>query len=501
MALSRTDERGLHAAYAILQRVVALALESDLRAGTMSDVDESVLAVHDAIQASLQRMFVMDMDSTASAQTTMPAEPGGLAIRSPARPGGHHLAKWSALAAALQPAKELCAELEFATIWGMVDAEMKHTADSLKHFGIDVTSGKPVLTLEAQKEVQDCAATAEIFAFDELKQRALPPDRSRLQGRGGKLIDMVRLARGWPKMSQWRQETILSQAGVGEGTLFGDISADEREGWLADHHFGHAVLTRMGAPVCAPGHRCSLTPQSGPRKGIQCQQPLDRHGRHLQPCRAGGIATRLHHSLRRRLATSLRESGLRAEEEIVLPELSQITDDGVKEGRMDIVVTRPGGVSRYLIDVATCDARAARSGSCRTSFNLAEQDKFNRYKGSAWPFAVEHRGRLGERALDLLEILAGEAALLGGGRPSTLVRKWRRQLQLVAAFELAEVMRAQLCGLADDKLASASTNAADSKSAKYKSSPSNACVVPSPQPPLHAHALSACTLHASAAST
>ena len=45
--------------------------------------------------------------------------------------------------------------------------------------------------------------------------------------------------------------------------------------------------------------------------------------------------------------------------------------------------------------------------------------------------------------------MAGEAVLLRGGRPATMVRRWRRQLHLVVAFETAEVMRCQLCGLDD----------------------------------------------------
>ena len=123
---------------------------------------------------------------------------------------------------------------------------------------------------------------------------------------------------------------------------------------------------------------------------------------------------------------------------------------------MDVLVTRPGGVSRFLVDIATCDARAARSGDCSTAFAQAEHDKTKRYDGSAWPLAIELRGKLGPMGADLLDLLAGEAAILTGARPTTLTRKWRRQLQLVTAFEMAETMRGQLCGLDDVGLAAAS---------------------------------------------
>ena len=115
----------------------------------------------------------------------------------------------------------------------------------------------------------------------------------------------------------------------------------------------------------------------------------------------------------------------------MLPELSQVTRDGVKEGRMDVLVTRPGGVSRSLVDVVICDARAARSGTCAVAFADAERRKHARYGGAAWALAVELRGRLGDQAVSLLDLLAGEASLVTGARPSTLTRQWRR-LQLIA---------------------------------------------------------------------
>ena len=138
---------------------------------------------------------------------------------------------------------------------------------------------------------------------------------------------------------------------------------------------------------------------------------------------------------------------------------------------MDVLVTRPGCVSRFLVDIATCDARAARSGDCSTAFAQAEHEKTKRYDGSAWPLAIELRGRLGPMAADLLDLLAGEAAILTGARPTTLTRKWRRQLQLVTAFETAETMRGQLCGLDDVGLAAVS--ARSTLNSTPNSTPSN----------------------------
>ena len=450
MGLSCADDRGVHAAFALLQRVVSPALEWDLRAAALGEVQPPADRLDTAITSGLRELFGVDMTAPQTLQAQLPADLGGLAMRMPGRQGAAALAKWAALSAALPEAKRLCEELEYDTQWLDANQELARASAELTDLGLAEDPSGPTLSEEAVRQVRECSCTSVIYDHEMLKHQAEPPqDRSRLQGKGGKLLDLYRLAAAWATLPTEQQEAVDSQTGPGEGTLFGDLSSDEREGWLQDHHFTHAVLARLGAPVCAPGHFCSLRTASGPRAGQVCQQPLDRAGRHLAPCRAGGLATRLHHALRRRLTLSLSEQSLRAEEEIVLPELTQITPSGIKEGRMDIVVSRPGGVARILIDVATCDGRASRCTDTEAAFRNAEREKHQRYQQKAWAFGVEHRGRLNRYAVEILEVLAREAVLLRGGRPATLVRRWRRQLQLVTAFEVAEVMRCQLCGLED----------------------------------------------------
>ena len=124
-----------------------------------------------------------------------------------------------------------------------------------------------------------------------------------------------------------------------------------------------------------------------------------------------------------------------------MPELVVETADGVQEGRMDIVVTRPGGMTRHLVDVRSVDARALRYADANEAFLEVAREKQRRYGSAAWPFPVEVRGRLGEHAAEVLWLLAQEAALNSGQRPATLVWQWRRSLALVAAFEAADVQR------------------------------------------------------------
>ena len=99
-------------------------------------------------------------------------------------------------------------------------------------------------------------------------------ERSRLQGKAGKAIDVVTLSRFWKHASSSARETIQSVAGPSTGLLWSDCSRDERSGWLQDHHFQQAFLNRLSLPRVTPGSICALAPQSGARKGQLCGMPL-----------------------------------------------------------------------------------------------------------------------------------------------------------------------------------------------------------------------------------
>ena len=149
----------------------------------------------------------------------------------------------------------------------------------------------------------------------------------------------------------------------------------------------------------------------------------------------------MHNAVRRRLARSLRDAELLVDEETVLRELIVETDEGVQEGHMDIVVARPGGVTRHLLDIRTVDARAPSYADADAAFHEAVLEKARRYAGAAHAFPVELRGRLGPSAIEALWTCAQDASLLSGVRPATLMRSWRRAIALVTAFELAEGQR------------------------------------------------------------
>ena len=52
----------------------------------------------------------------------------------------------------------------------------------------------------------------------------------------------------------------------------------------------------------------------------------------------------------------------------MLPELVVETANDIREGCMDIVLSRPGGISRHLVNVRSVDARALRYTSADAAF-------------------------------------------------------------------------------------------------------------------------------------
>ena len=149
------------------------------------------------------------------------------------------------------------------------------------------------------------------------------------------------------------------------GLLWSDCSRDERSGWLQDHHFQQACFSRLSLPRVAPGSICALAPQTGAQKRQLRGIPLDSFGRHSHvACRAAGARTRLHHAIRHCVANICRKEGLNSEEEVVIPGLHEKVQDGtVKESRMDVVVSRPGGLQRWTIDVRTVDGKCATANA------------------------------------------------------------------------------------------------------------------------------------------
>ena len=156
----------------------------------------------------------------------------------------------------------------------------------------------------------------------------------------------------------------------------------------------------------------------------------------------------MHHAIRHCVANLCRKAGLNSEEEVVIPELHEKAHDGtVKEARMDVVVSRPGGLERWMIDVAhlrrtECDSNC--SGRHRRHLQVSRARKATQIQGHAQALSVELRGGSASTGLSLLEQLSWEAAIAkpSNGSPTRLVRQWCRELEQVLAFEAVEALGA-----------------------------------------------------------
>ena len=197
---------------------------------------------------------------------------------------------------------------------------MQNAKKALFTYGVDVGSGSPMRTGDAAASVTACPPAATLIETD-LARAAPSGGRSRLQARAGRMLDTNVLANAWRSLDTRTQETMQSTAAPGAGTLFSDISRDERFGWLHNHHWTARTLSQLSLPILAPGHRCALAPSSGKRKCQVCGAELDRDARHLAPCKARGAQTRIHNAIVRRLAQSWRQVGLHVDTEAVVPEL------------------------------------------------------------------------------------------------------------------------------------------------------------------------------------
>ena len=128
---------------------------------------------------------------------------------------------------------------------------------------------------------------------------------------------------------------------------------------------------------------------------------------HESPCEASALWHQqieqanghvLHHAIRHCVSNLCRKAGLNSEEAGAILELHEKAHDGtVKEARMDVVVSRLGGLERWMIDLSSVDGKCATAvalGGTEGALRSAEQEKQRRYKGHAHALSVELRGRI-----------------------------------------------------------------------------------------------------------
>ena len=363
-----------------------------------------------------------------------------MAMRLPSRLGGIAVARWAHLAATMPAAQHWSWITEEDADFTAAMAEQRALQLELRVMGLE-TEGRLRRTPEADAEVAQfpptCAAARRDDAAN-LESRG----RTRLQGRAGRLLDTVAAARSWCDMTAQAQRRVAEVGGQGAGGIFADHARDPR-GWLPNHHFVALTLATLGMHVLQPNQRCGLRRRGGPSKGKHCNARLCVSGRHLDKCGAGW-QTRLHNSVVRGLAQDFRDARLNADTEVTMADLHTIKPCGkIIEARMDIMVSRPGSVRSWPVDVRTIDSGGAHGfATLEAAMADACRRKRRRYRGRVWPLVVTTEGGLHHEARELLASIAAEAAMLTRAPPSLLERRWRRHMDLVIAFEWAEALRA-----------------------------------------------------------
>ena len=243
--------------------------------------------------------------------------------------------------------------------------ELEDVTGELCNFGVVVCDGTPAVDPRLHDVIASCPPAQLAHQNATPTSSPMNHERSRLPGKAGKAIDIVTLSRFWKHASSTARETIQSVAGPSIGLLWSDCSRDERSG--QDHHFQQAFLNRLSLPRVTPGSICALAPQSGARKGQRTA--LSTLSWCLQGCRRTYMCS----------PRDAPEFGGRSRDPRTARESSRR-----KEARMDVVVSRPGGLERWMIDVRTVDGKCATAialGGTEGAFRSAEQEKQRRYKG------------------------------------------------------------------------------------------------------------------------
>ena len=357
MAVSGDAEYGVHAAFVLIQRTSCPALDYDMRVRTGPPMWEAARSLGEAVDSALARILRTELSQEQLDTAHRPPDLAGMALRNPGRKGAPSICRWAALSEAMLAVRRWAQSAGYDANLEPAGAELTQAQGVIWSHGVDVRAQCPHRSNEASALVEESSPAAAAAARDAATcgpQRG----RQRLQARVGRMTEVNDATLAWPQLEPAARKRLADLAGQGSGTLFGDHSRGPGSGWLQDYHFTHKALTMMGIPTLLPHQRCGLRRKTGSRKGQACEAALSIHGRHLTPCHAG-LQTRVHNSLVRRLARCCEEAGLGADVEAVQPWLHQRRGDGsTLEARMDVVVSRPGGIQAYPVDVRTLDAEA-----------------------------------------------------------------------------------------------------------------------------------------------
>ena len=212
---------------------------------------------------------------------------------------------------------------------------------------------------------------------------------------------------------------------------------------LNDNEVVFAIRWRLGLPVMSEG-QCQLRSQKDRDEGRGgCGKPRDPLGDHALLCGKGPGRYRSHNAVTKCLARQSKQAGLEAVLEEVCPELLQgeAGTDSAVEARLDIHVWGSGMTVREdWIDVTiTHPARkqmkekAATLDRAGVAAEDAEERKRKRYGTglhgvSGVPFGLEVWGRLGHSVNAMLKRLLSQVSENSGSSGGVTRKRWRAEL-------------------------------------------------------------------------
>ena len=255
-----------------------------------------------------------------------------------------------------------------------------------------------------------------------------------------RVLEVVAAARLWADAGDCRVR-LASCGGEGVGKLWGAVP-DRREVILLDPHWRIAFRMRLGMPIAEQGARC----QQRRADERPCLCPLDPEALHAHLCKAGPARLRPHRAMARALGRVVRTAGGHVDYERAMPHLEAPAAQQGQEAVLDVVITWPTLLEQHAVDVTIrCPVAARYNPGAAVPGCTAEQgeaEKRDRYGHQVMPLAFETWGRLGDKGIAAMKVLAAAARTLASDPRDTrnLLARWRLELEAALSFAQADVM-------------------------------------------------------------
>ena len=472
-----------HCAFVLGQRVLAPALDFDVRVGSPLLVRPRLERVSAAVRRVLcASMGKMEITNAAWQQACVRGELGGFTLRPPDRPAYHAAARWSAMRTTQHLVDAAALTYGMQRPSQAVRARAMDAAAALAGHGIDVSAGLPVLDTTTQKLVAAAAP-----AQEELARQTLQKTRG-LQGTATRLAEVVSTAHLWHSLPQRGRERLEASCGELSGTVHSELPREPREGWLEDDEWRMHCQLQLAQLEVPSGARCQLSPASGPSAGQTCGKLLETQCVHNGRCRAAEQKVRIHNAARHAIASELKVLGMVVDQEAPVPAWTRRDKHGKYiEAVLDVQARVPGSTIVVRLDVECIHTEArTHQGSAPAAILLAgTHSKYERYGQEVAPLVMALRGRWCMQALATLRMMtamAGMSSRTGPLCPATQTRRLARRVAVAVATAEARARIGSLGGRVSAALIANHPQQAHEPSAAAGPSAAPSGVPPAAQP-------------------